>query len=310
MSLEDEINRLYQLTPDEFTAARNELAKQQATAADKALVRGLQKPSVPAWAVNQLYWRRRRVFQQLLDSAGKVRAAYAKHLAGKYADVQAIERGQQEIQKKAADEIRDLLKNAGEAESPATMNAVMETLQALPGREDHGRLVKPLKPLGFEALAGLVRGGGATIARLAPTPSPGLKTLGSMKAPSPSGSGEAKASSKPADSAADARKAAQARRREIAEHQKAVAAVEREQRKAIVAEREARADHSRVEMTLARVQRERQDLQKRLDELTTHRDDLSLELDQRRRELERAASERERLELRLASMKPEKRPRV
>ena len=296
MSLDDDINRLYQLTPDEFTAARNELAKSQKSAEDKASVRALQTPNVPAWAVNQLFWQRRKLFQQLLESAKKVRAAYSQHLAGKYADVQSVERAQQDVQKNAADEIRAILKEAGEAETSATMNAVMETLQALPGREDHGRLVKPLKPLGFEALAGLVKGGGATIARLAPVrPAdavpPGLKTRGSKP-------------ESPADSAAEAKRAQQARRKEIAEQQKAVAAVERELRKAIVTERETKADHSRVELSLARVQRERQTLQVRLEELTTHRDDLSRELDERRRDHDRATGERERLELRLGSMTP------
>ena len=155
MALADEIERLYQLTPSEFTAARNDAVKQLKSSADKAAVRALQKPNTPAWAVNQLYWKRRRVFQQVLDAARKLRDAHAQQLAGRFADIQAAERHQSDVLKKAADEVRDLLRAAGEKETPATMNAVVETLQALPGRDDYGRLVKPLKPLGFEALAGL-----------------------------------------------------------------------------------------------------------------------------------------------------------
>jgi hypothetical protein len=44
-------------------------------------------------------------------------------------------------------------------------------------------------------------------------------------------------------------------------------------------------------MTLARVQRERKDLQTRLDELTVRRDELAVEFDQRRKDLERASAE-------------------
>jgi hypothetical protein len=292
MALADEIERLYQLTPSEFTAARNAAAAQLKAPADKAAIRALQKPSTPAWAVNQLYWKRRKVFQQVLDAARKVRDAHAQQLAGRFADVQSAERHQSETLKKAADEIRDLLRSGGEKETPATMNAVLETLQALPGREDHGRLVKPLKPLGFEALAGLMPRGGATIARLAEARP--LFAPAAVQAPGP-----AKRGAPAPDKAA----MQQARRREIAAQQKAVAAVERELRKAAVAEREAKADQSRAEMTLARVQRERKDLQTRLDELTVRRDELAVEFDQRRKDLERASAERERLESRVRSMR-------
>ena len=50
--IEDEIARLYQLPLDEFTSARNALAKRAGS--DAAGIRALTKPSVPAWAVNQL----------------------------------------------------------------------------------------------------------------------------------------------------------------------------------------------------------------------------------------------------------------
>ena len=287
MALADEIDRLYQLTPSEFTAARNDAVKQLKTPADKAAVRALQKPSTPAWAVNQLYWQRRRVFQQVLDAARKVRDAHAQQLAGRFVDVQSAERNQSEVFKRAADEIRELLRSAGEKDTPATMNAVVETLQALPGRDDHGRLAKPLKPLGFEALAGLMPRGGATIARLADArPAP---VVAPVKA-------------RPAGPE-DKKQALAARRKEIAAHQKAVAAVERELRKAAVTEREAKADLARAEMTLARVQRERKDLQIRIDELTVKRDELAVAFDEAKKDAERATSAREHLETRLKQMK-------
>jgi hypothetical protein len=291
MALADEIERLYQLTPSEFTAARNAAAAQLKSPADKATIRALQKPTTPAWAVNQLYWKRRKVFQQVLDAARKLRDAHAQQLAGRFADLQSAERHQSETLKKAADEIRDLLRSGGEKETPATMNAVLETLQALPGRDDHGRLAKPLKPLGFEALAGLMPRGGATIARLADA-RPSFTPVAPAPAPAKRGA-----------PAADKAAVLQARRREIAAQQKAVAAVERELRKAAVAEREAKADQSRAEMTLARVQRERKELQARLDELTVRRDELAVEFDQRRKDLERASAERERLESRVRDLK-------
>ena len=50
------LDRLFQLPLDEFTAARNTLAK--ASGADGAAIRQLSKPPVAAWAVNQLYLAR------------------------------------------------------------------------------------------------------------------------------------------------------------------------------------------------------------------------------------------------------------
>ena len=51
--LDSEIDALYQKPLDEFTAARNTLAKTLA-GADAARVRKLPKPTVVPWTVNQL----------------------------------------------------------------------------------------------------------------------------------------------------------------------------------------------------------------------------------------------------------------
>jgi hypothetical protein len=281
MSLDQEIDQLYQLKPDAFTAARNELVK-LLPAKERAAVKALPKPTVPAWAVNQLYWQRRRAFKALVDAAERLRNAHAQQLAGRHPDIQAAERDHREALKSAADEIRDILQEAGEPASPQTMNAVTETLQALPGRADYGRLTKPLKPLGFEALTGLVRGGSATIARLADKRPP-------APAPKPA------AIRTPADEKAAAKRAAEAKKREEAEARKQAAARDRELRAATAEARTAAADLSRAEMALARVQRERKELQSRLDELTTHRDELALELDQKKKAAERASGEVQRL---------------
>ncbi|MEP6594233.1 MAG: hypothetical protein ABJC51_11100, partial [Acidobacteriota bacterium] len=59
--LDAEIDRLYQLPPEEFTAARNALAKSAGTEA--AAIRQLAKPPLAAWAVNQVYWQQRDLYQ-------------------------------------------------------------------------------------------------------------------------------------------------------------------------------------------------------------------------------------------------------
>ena len=152
--LDAEIDQLYQLPPDQFTAARNALAK---TAGDKAaMVKALEKPSVAAWAVNQLYWKQRHIFHALEAAATKQRAAHLKQLTGKRADLDAADAAHRDALKAATHAIRDLLQSIGDPASPATMTGVTETLQVLPSDAPFGRLTRPLKPMGFEALAGVV----------------------------------------------------------------------------------------------------------------------------------------------------------
>ena len=81
MKIEDEVDRLYQLPLKEFTPARNALAK-QADGDHAATVRALQKPSVPAWAVNQLYWQKRAVYDELVEAAERLRTTHRSLLAG------------------------------------------------------------------------------------------------------------------------------------------------------------------------------------------------------------------------------------
>ena len=267
----DDVDRLFQVPLSEFTAARNELLK-TAAGADKAAIRALQKPTVPAWAVNQLFWKRRKVFDRLLEAARKLRVEHGRQLSGKAAEVDAAEARHRDALKSAADEIRSLLESAGEQATPATMVAVAETLQGLPGRDDYGRLSRPLKPQGFEALSGLVGKGGATITRLStPQPRPAARP------------GKSELPTRPD-------------RKEIAATEKALKRAEAE-------ERAARAEASRAEMVLARLQRERKELQERIDDITSRRDQASVDLDERRRTADRALSERERLAEKLKTLK-------
>jgi hypothetical protein len=79
------LDGLYQGPLEEFTAARNELAKKlradgKAEAAD--WVKGLQKPSRAAWLVDQLSVRKTDEVAELLELGGELRAAQEEMLAG------------------------------------------------------------------------------------------------------------------------------------------------------------------------------------------------------------------------------------
>jgi hypothetical protein len=148
---DDAIDSLYQLPLDEFTAARNALAKESG---DNS-VKKLEKPTLPAWAVNQLYWQQRKLYDEVIKTSIQVRTAYKKMLAGDKADVKAAETFHAEAMRKAKDAIRRMLEEAGNADSDAVMTPVTETLDALPTTDEPGRLTRPLRRTGFEALQGV-----------------------------------------------------------------------------------------------------------------------------------------------------------
>ena len=84
------LDRLYRLPLSEFVTARNALAKE--SGADAAEIRSLQKPSLPAWAVNQLYWQRRDIYDDLIARAQDLRATHDATLGGKRADLRGASR--------------------------------------------------------------------------------------------------------------------------------------------------------------------------------------------------------------------------
>jgi hypothetical protein len=160
-----DIDALFQVPPAEFTAARNTLAGKLKKAGkdDEAdRVKAIPKPSLPAWAVNQLYWRHRKAFDQLIEAGERFRKAQGAQLSGKNADL----RGPLDARREALSALTRLaasvLKQAGHNATPDLTRRVTTTLEALatygahPGAPPAGRLTDDIDPPGFEALAALV----------------------------------------------------------------------------------------------------------------------------------------------------------
>ncbi len=150
---DNNIAALYQLPPGEFTAARNALAKQMGAAG--ADVRTLEKPQAAAWAVNQLYWQRRPAYDAVIKAAAAMRHAHAQMLSGRKADVAQAEAAHVDAMRAATRAIREVAQAASEVLSSSTLEAISETLRALPSEDRPGQLTRPLKPLGFGALIGI-----------------------------------------------------------------------------------------------------------------------------------------------------------
>ncbi len=165
---EGAVDRLYQLPLEEFTAARNALAKQSGKRS--AEIKSLVKPPVAAWAVNQLYWRRRPVYDALIDAARQLRRAHGAVLGGKAADVRGAGKAHEERVSAALDAALEIANESGHAASDAMRQPLVTTLRALPSEDTPGRLTRTLQPGGFESLAGLsIRGVKVPLAR-APKP--------------------------------------------------------------------------------------------------------------------------------------------
>ncbi|HTI37791.1 MAG TPA: hypothetical protein VL484_09545 [Vicinamibacterales bacterium] len=156
--MESEIDRLYQLPLETFTAERNALAKRSGS--EGARVRELDKPSVPAWAVNQLYWNDRAEWDALIAAADNLRRAHKAVLAGRGGDVRAAGTVHDEAVESALKAALRILAAAGHPATDSTKQGIVNTLRALPAEVQPGRLTKALQPGGFEMLAGLAIAGG------------------------------------------------------------------------------------------------------------------------------------------------------
>jgi hypothetical protein len=132
---DEEIDRLYGLPLDEFTPARNELAKRlrsEGQSEEATRVRGLPKPTAAAWAVNQLARSRPSETRSLLDAGERLRKVHERLASGK-ADAD-------ELRSAAADEreavqslmqaARGLLGGRGGFLSEPVLDRVESTLHA------------------------------------------------------------------------------------------------------------------------------------------------------------------------------------
>jgi hypothetical protein len=178
-SLDDDVDTLFKLPLAEFTGARNSLAaglKQAGRGNDANLVKALTKPSVTAWAVNQLYWKHREAFDKLVAAGERVRQAQTSGLAGKKSDMRAPLNARREALTHLSELTTELLRVAGHTPSPDSLNRIVTTLEAVSAYASHpegptpGRLTRDVDPPGFESLVSLMFGASAPKAKEEPTP--------------------------------------------------------------------------------------------------------------------------------------------
>lgn len=161
-NLEGDVDPLFRLPLAEFTGARNELAarlKKNARGDEASRVKALSKPSVSAWAVNQLYWNHREAFDQLIASGERFHKAQK---SGKVADMRTALDARREALTHLSDLAAGVLQDAGHNPAPDTIHRITTTLEgisAYSSRSDGprpGRLTHDVDPPGFESFGSFV----------------------------------------------------------------------------------------------------------------------------------------------------------
>jgi hypothetical protein len=161
---DSDLDRLLGLPLEDFTRARNDLAKRlksegNTEAADE--IRALPKPSVPVWTINQLARVDHAGVKALLEAAEALRRAQQRLLRGDEAgdtlrDATARER---EAVERLTERARGLVAESGRPATAATLDRIGATLRAAVVTEEGrtlletGRLTTELEPAGFGAFA-------------------------------------------------------------------------------------------------------------------------------------------------------------
>jgi hypothetical protein len=149
MRYDDAVASLYQVPVDRFVAERKRLAGELKAAGDKdgaARLAKLARPPISAWVVDQLWWQARDAFDELFDTAQRLRDGKLDAMA---AHRDAIAKLRAEAAK--------ILTSADHAANEATLRRVTQTLSALAASggwdpDPPGALSADREPPGFEAL--------------------------------------------------------------------------------------------------------------------------------------------------------------
>jgi Alanine-zipper, major outer membrane lipoprotein len=202
----ESVDDLYGLPLQEFTPSRNELAKRLGDPE----IKKLKKPSVSAWAVNQLARKREVDVRRLLRAGERLEQAQRGLVGG--GDQRAFAEAQREERdavRRLRTEAAEILRDGGHPASDATLERLAATLHAGAATEDgrallrDGRLTEDLEPLGFGAMVGVKPppGGARERPKAAPEPRRPNRQLEKAKTELKAAQAEADAATKEAKQA-------------------------------------------------------------------------------------------------------------
>lgn len=143
---EGAIDELYGLPLDEFIPARTRLAKELRSAGDRegaARVQALRKPTVAAWAVNQLARQEQKRLDELFASVEALRSAQEKALKGEGARVlQEAGARRRSVVDRLAESAARVLEQAGHGAGRSNLDGVTNTLLAVATEPEAANLVR------------------------------------------------------------------------------------------------------------------------------------------------------------------------
>ncbi len=300
--LEADVDALFQLPLAEFTGARNALAarlKKSGRGDDAVLVKALAKPSVSAWAVNQLYWNHREAFDRLIASGERFHKAQTSRSAGKVTDIREALDARREALTELSDLATSLLRDAGHNPAPDTIRRITATLEAMSAyaqRPDArhpggpGRLTDDVDPPGFELFG-------------SSTPGAGMQRQeaggGKQEAGTPTRvTGSAKSRSATTNkSNEDARQLAETRKAKIAAAKLSLQDAKRSLTEALARAQNLKAAQKKVDAEAMKAEKLRRDTEERLEKTKTASEDAARRARSVAVEVEEAASAVEEAEL-------------
>jgi hypothetical protein len=262
-------DELFALTPDDFTAARNERVRDAKDSGDAALaarLKELRKPSPAAWVVNILVRERSDEISQLLELGASLREATADLDRDALA---SLGKQRRQVVMALARQGGSLAESRGRRVTPAVIDEVARTLQAAMTDEDAadavttGRLLRSLEVDGMEPvdLDGAVAG---AIAKHPSAPKPAPIKLDEQRR----------------------------QKREAAEKEAAAAKLASDAAETQLTDAESRVDDATHDLEALRSQRD--DLREQLERLETELEDADRSaraLTRKRDELKREAAE-------------------
>jgi hypothetical protein len=153
--VDEDIDALYQSPPSEFTAARNALAKTLTGDAARQ-VKALKKPTVVPWAVNQVYWKARPIYDRAMERGRALRTTQIASLKGKKSDVRSAMEAHRKAIGEAVQRAQKIAADAGVNPDTDQLARMFEALSLAPSPPDGvGRFADVIEPMGFEALSGV-----------------------------------------------------------------------------------------------------------------------------------------------------------
>ncbi len=157
VDLEAELNGLYQLSPGDFVAARDALARrlrEDGAREHAEEVKRLRKPTVAVWIVNRLAHERELDVQRLAKAGEAL-------MQGQAGDFQQARREEQQALSRLTQAAQEIAQR--EKVGATAVNRASKTIRAAALSDEHrdllrgGRITEELEPPGLEALAALAR---------------------------------------------------------------------------------------------------------------------------------------------------------